>query len=145
LREKIPELVARGELGFAAGERPEGGFNRLWFNETLPPEEIEFVYDAFVVRKDRARALRASAGASSAAPVQTTLPEASPMPVPFGLISPDSGLPLPSDAGVTEVPAKTLLRVKGVVPAELWNRFGSKIIPKLRSAGAVRGAGRTAR
>src|SRR5207237_5540099 len=28
----------------------------------------------------------------------------------------------------------TLLRVRGVVPAELWNRFGSKMIPKLRSA-----------
>jgi len=24
--------------------------------------------------------------------------------------------------------------VKGLVPPELWNRFGSKIIPKLRSA-----------
>ena len=32
------------------------------------------------------------------------------------------------------LPGKTLLRVRGVVPAELWNRFGSKIIPKLRSA-----------
>jgi hypothetical protein len=32
------------------------------------------------------------------------------------------------------VPLKTLLRVKGVIPPELWNRFGSKIIPKLRSA-----------
>jgi hypothetical protein len=30
-----------------------------------------------------------------------------------------------------------LLRVRGVVPAELWNRFGSKIIPKLRSAGQL--------
>ncbi len=27
-----------------------------------------------------------------------------------------------------------ILRVKGLVPPELWNRFGSKIIPKLRSA-----------
>src|SRR5271157_1004885 len=67
LRDKIPELVGRGEVGFAAGERPEGGFNRLWFNETLPPEEIEFVYDAFVVRKDRAKALRDSVAAAASA------------------------------------------------------------------------------
>ena len=26
------------------------------------------------------------------------------------------------------------MRVKGPLPVELWNRFGSKIVPKLRSA-----------
>jgi hypothetical protein len=135
LREKIPELVGRGELGFAAGERSEGGFNRLWFNEALPPEEIEFVYDSFVVRKDRAKALRASAMASSATAVQATMPEAIPAPSEFTLVSPDSGKPATIDGGVSAAaPTKTLLRVKGVIPPELWNRFGSKIIPKLRSA-----------
>jgi len=134
LRDKIPELVGRGEVGFGAGERPEGGFNRLWFNETLPPEEIEFVYDAFVVRKDRAKALRASATATSATGVQATIPEATPVPSDFTLVSPDSGKPVAIDGGASAVPAVTLLRVKGTVPPELWNRFGSKIIPKLRSA-----------
>jgi hypothetical protein len=33
LRERIPDLVSRGEVGFATGQRPEGGFNRLWFEE----------------------------------------------------------------------------------------------------------------
>ena len=126
--------MGRGEIGFAAGERPEGGFNRLWFNETLPPEEIEFVYDSFVVRKDRAKALRTSAMASSAAAVQASIKEAIPAPSECTLVSPDSGKPATVDGGVSAVPAKTLLRVKGVIPPELWNRFGSKIIPKLRSA-----------
>jgi hypothetical protein len=31
-----------------------------------------------------------------------------------------------------------MLRVKGLVPPELSNRFGSKIIPKLRSAESSR-------
>jgi len=39
-----------------------------------------------------------------------------------------------SNAGPSGPPTKTLLRVKGAIPPELWNRFGSKIIPKLRSA-----------
>lgn len=130
LREKIPELVARGDLGFAAGERPEGGFNRLWFNETLPPEEIDFVYDVFVVRKDRAKALRETTAASG---VQGSLTETTSAPSAFPLVSPESGAPL-SGSDISEAPRKTLLRVRGVVPAELWNRFGSKIIPKLRSA-----------
>jgi hypothetical protein len=38
------------------------------------------------------------------------------------------------DGGVSAIPTRTVLRVKGAVPPELWNRFGSKIIPKLRSA-----------
>ena len=134
LREKIPELVGRGELGFAAGEGSEGGFNRLWFNEPLPPEEIEFVYDVFVVRKDRAKVLRARGMATGATAVQATMPEAVPAPSDFTLVSPDSGKPVTIDGGVSAAPTKTLLRVKGAVPAELWNRFGSKIIPKLRSA-----------
>lgn len=62
------------------------------------------------------------------------MPEAIPAPSEFTLVSPDSGKPATVDGGVSAVPAKTLLRVKGAVPPELWNRFGSKIIPKLRSA-----------
>ena len=133
LREKIPELVARGDLGFAAGERPEGGFNRLWFNEKLPPEEIDFVYDVFVLRKDRAKALRDRMTLPGTATVQATLPETSPAPSAFTLVSPQSDEPL-SGSGISEAPTKTVLRVRGLVPPELWNRFGSKIIPKLRSA-----------
>ena len=97
------------------------------------PEEIEFVYDAFVVRKDRAKALRASVMTTSAAAVQATMPGA-PVPSEFTLVSPDSGQPTTLDAGVSTVPTKILLRVKGAIPPELWNGFGSKIIPKLRSA-----------
>ena len=133
LREKIPELVARGDLGFAAGERPEGGFTRLWFNEKLPPEEIDFVYDVFVVRKDRAKALRDSMARPGAPAVQATLPDTSPAPSTFTLVGPQSSEPSPG-SGIAESSRKTLLRIRGVVPAELWNRFGSKIIPKLRSA-----------
>ncbi|MBI1896513.1 MAG: AAA family ATPase, partial [Acidobacteria bacterium] len=132
LREKIPEMVARGDMGFAAGERLEGGFNRLWFNEKLPPEEIDFVYDVFVIRKDRAKALRDSMAAAATA-VQGTLPETTPAPAAFTLVSPESGA-LPAGPGVPATPTKTVLRVRGLVPPELWNRFGSKIIPKLRSA-----------
>jgi len=132
LREKIPELVARGDLGFAAGERPEGGFNRLWFNEKLPPEEIDFVYDVFVARKDQAKALRDSM-ASAFTGVQRPVLETSPAPSAFTLVSPESGAS-PAGSEVSETPKKTVLRVKGLVPPELWNRFGSKIIPKLRCA-----------
>ena len=131
LREKIPDLAARGELGFATGQRPEGGFNRVWFKEPVPAEEIEFGYDSFVVRKDRVKALREKAAAAAATPTQTTLP-AEPKPTTeFTLVNPE----IDTSNGSTEAPTarKMILRVKGPLPPELWNTFGRKIVPKLRS------------
>jgi hypothetical protein len=136
LREKIPELVARGDLGFAAGEGPEGGFNRLWFNEKLFPEDIDFVYDVFVVRKDRAKALRDSMTVPGTAVAQAAPPGTGTPPPTLTLISPQPNEP-PAGCGVSEAAGKTLLRVRGVVPPELWNRLGSKIISKLRSVGQL--------
>lgn len=130
LRERIPDLAARGELGFATGQRPEGGFNRVWFKEAVPAEEIEFGYDSFVIRKDRAKALREKAAVAVAAPTQTTIP-VEPAPSGFTLVSPETD----ASNGSSETPAaqKLLLRVKGPLPPELWNTFGRKIVPKLRS------------
>jgi hypothetical protein len=36
------QLVGIEVLGAtqAAGQRPEGGFNRFWFNKTLPPKRL---------------------------------------------------------------------------------------------------------
>jgi hypothetical protein len=36
------------------------------------------------------------------------------------------------------VPTKTPIRVAGSLPAELWNRFGTRILPKLRSGEALK-------
>jgi hypothetical protein len=104
----------------------------------LPPTSTirrghkSFVYDVFVIREDRAKALRDGMSAAATA-AQGNPPQTSPAPPAFTLVSPESS---PSLAGseISEAPQKTMLRVKGLVPPELWNRFKSKIIPKLRSA-----------
>ena len=132
LREKIPELVARGELGFATGQRPDGGFQRVWFTQNVPAEEIEFGYDAFVIRKDRAKALREKAAAAAAAASQTPLPVGS-QPSDLTLVTPEPEAP--NGHGTTPGMQKVIVRLKGSLPPELWNRFGQKIVPKLRTAG----------
>ena len=130
LREKLPDLVARGELGFATGQRAEGGFNRFWFKESVPADEIDFGYDSFVIRKDRAKALREKAAAAAATSTQTPLP-ATPDSPDFTLVGPEPEVP--NGSPVPAATRKVLLRVKGPLPPELWNRFGQKIVPKLRS------------
>jgi len=130
LREKVPDLVARGEVGFSTGQQPDGGFSRLWWNERVPPEEIDFGFDSFVVRKERAKALSQRATAVAAAPSQTPLaitPELS----EFKLVSPDDGTRTVVEP---RAPRTLLVRVSGSLTPEIWNRFGQKIVPKLRSA-----------
>jgi len=118
LRAKIPEFVQRGDFGFASGATPDGAYQRVWFEEPLPPEEIAFDYDVYLLRKDRAKTLR-----QGPVPQPTLQPPATPSPEP-------APTPLPPE---TPQPTAVTLHVTGTVPAESWNRFGSKVIPKLRS------------
>ena len=83
-----------------------------------------------MIRKDRAKAVREQQKTPQPRE-QTPLPIASEASE-FTLLSPQPD----SDNGSadTAVAHKMLMRVKGTLPPELWNRFGSKIVPKLRSA-----------
>ena len=39
---------------------------------------------------------------------------------------------------VTNTPQVVTLKLTGTVPSELWNRFGTRVLPKLRSCGDLR-------
>jgi hypothetical protein len=49
LRNRLPEFVMRGDMGFASGQKAEGGYSRLWFAEMLPPDEIAFDSDVYLL------------------------------------------------------------------------------------------------
>ena len=65
LRAKIAEFVGRGDFGLASGRQPDGGYGRIWFGEPVPAEEIAFDSGVFLLRKDRAAALRMQPGAGT--------------------------------------------------------------------------------
>jgi hypothetical protein len=124
LRRKIAEFVSHGDLGLASGRKNDGTYERWWFKDIVGTEEIAFEPDVFLLRKAVAEAL--SAGASS-----KPEPEPTPQPDPGPVSSPSPGPvsgPSPALAGETRT-----LRVEGTVPAEVWNRLGYRILPKLRS------------
>ncbi len=114
LRAKIPEWVQKGEFGLAAGERPDG-YQRVWYAEPVAPEEVAFEPDVFLLRKERAKVL--------------------PTPRPGG---PEPPRPEPAGPGPTPPPpappepGRVVVRVSGTVPVEVWNRIGTRVIPKLR-------------
>jgi hypothetical protein len=124
LRGKIVEFVTKGEFGLASGARADGSYGRVWFAEPVGPEEVTFEYDVFLLRKEKAKALRATPkpAVEPAPPAGEEEFELKPQPV---VIVP----PPPSPVS----PASATLRVSGTVPPESWNRFGSKLIPKMRA------------
>ena len=46
---RLPEFVMRGDMGFASGHKPEGWYSRVWFAEMLPPDEIAFDSDVYLL------------------------------------------------------------------------------------------------
>ena len=108
-------------IGFAYGAVPDGGCQPVWFQEPLPPEDILFDYDVYLLRKARARALRQPPKPDQSAP--SLQPPVTPSPEP----APTTPQPEPTK------PTAVTLHITATVPPESWNSFGFKLIPKLRS------------
>lgn len=121
------EFVARGDFGLASGRRTDGAYERIWFQEMVAPDEVTFEAGVFLLRKATVEAL--SAG-QPATPTLTPQPEAGPTTTPVSGPGPAPDAPGPGPE--PSVSARTL-RLSGNVPPEVWNRLGTKIIPKLRA------------
>ena len=119
LRDKIVEFVGQGEFGLSSGRKPDASYERIWFREDVAPDEVAFEAGVFLLKKATAEALRSPGpGQPPAPPPEAPTPEPGP-----------TSTPLPIMPGV----ATKTLRLVGTVPPEVWNRLGTKIIPKLRA------------
>ena len=114
LRRQIAAFVSNGDFGFASGRRDDGGFERVWHADLLPPEEVAFEADVFLLTRAKAEAMKSPVPPPPVPPEPVTIPEPDPPPAPTA--------------------ADTTLRLAGTVPSEVWNRIGIKLLPKLRSA-----------
>ncbi len=130
LKNKIVEFVSKGDLGFASGQRPDGTFERLWFGELLPPDEITFENSVFLISKARATALRSKpdVGVQTQGTIQPK-----PQPEDSKEVAVSGDAQQANETRVADPPVT--IRLSGQVPPELWNRLGTKIIPKLKSGG----------
>ncbi len=124
LRRQITEFVSKGDFGLASGVKEDGSYGRLWYTEPLRPEEVAFETDVFLLTKTKAEALQKESGEP---PQPQPDPEPQPGPEPDPDPEPDPSPGTPPSA------QKTMLRLAGTVPPEVWNRLGTKMLPKLRS------------
>jgi hypothetical protein len=122
LRSKIVEFVGKADFGLASGNKPGGTYDRVWFQELISPDEVSFESDVFLLTKAKAKALK-SMGEIETPPTPSAKAEVGPTP------EPPVQLPVELPPG-----AQTrTLRIIGTIPPEIWNRLGTKIIPKLKS------------
>lgn len=138
LRGRLPEFVLKGDFGFASGQKPEGDYARIWFGELLPPEEVSFDSDVYLLLPKTAQRLKESKGKLTV--VETPTPGAAVSPDIEGTepAGPLFGQPAP---GATQSPAaqgkSRTLRISGEIPTEVWNRLGRTLLPKLKTAGEL--------
>ena len=86
LRSKIVEFVGRGDFGLASGRKADGGYERVWFQEPVAPDEVAFEAGVFLLRKATAEALKSGAsrsplGSPSRVETGSRTPEPEPEPV----------------------------------------------------------------
>jgi hypothetical protein len=126
LKTKIVEWVSKGEFGLAYGLKPDGTYERLWFEELVGTDEILFDSGVFLLNKKKAKFFKSRPGIE---PAGKPFPEPEPFPKPDSGIAPEPG-PEPEP---TPGPKTKTIHLTGSIPPEIWNRFGTKIIPKIRS------------
>jgi hypothetical protein len=119
LRNKIVEFVGKGDSGLASGQRSDTTYERIWFEEPISLDEITFEAGVFLLTKAKAKALRGGMRLGPEAVVS-----AGPKPI----IEEREKEKEPTPGIQTRI-----LRLVGTVPPEIWNRLGTKIIPKLKS------------
>jgi Protein of unknown function (DUF499) len=126
LRAKAVEFVERGEFGLASARRPDGTYDRVWFREAVAPDEITFDAEVFLLKKTAATRLKT--------PIVSERDEER---VKRGVD--DSIKERESREREPQILAGTrTLRLVGSITAEVWNRFGTRVIPKLRTGTDVR-------
>ncbi|MDD3580510.1 MAG: DUF499 domain-containing protein [Desulfobacca sp.] len=129
LRGKIVEFVSRGDFGLASSLKPDGGYERVLFNEVTDPAEVTFESGVFLLLQAKATALKSvPGGVPETGPKPGLAPEPKPTPKPSPEPEPE---PAPGAA-------KRTFRISGDVPPEIWNRLGTRVLPKLRSGSELK-------
>ncbi len=125
LKRRIVDFVKNGYFGLASGDKGDGRYERFWYEETIGEEEVTFEADVFLLTKARADQLLGIV--SDESPIDPSI-----SPAPSAVIEPppesDSKTSSPTPNG-----SKVMVRLKGTVPPEAWNRLSVKILSKLKT------------
>ncbi len=129
LRRKIVEFVENGSFGLASGKTAEGHYERMWYAETVGIEEIAFEPNVFLLTRAYSLELQSSGVRETASPFVAA--DAQDSETQDALRDPAPQKNQKSTQSSDTAPVS--VRLSGAIPPELWNRLGTKLIPKLRA------------
>jgi len=127
LRTGIAQFVAKGDSGVASGQRPNGTYERVWFKEPVGSEEVVFEPQVFLLRREHAAALKQPVVQLPTEPVGEKERGG------VTTVTPSEGERAVVTGEEPVAAATSRIRLRGPIPPELWNRFGTRLLPKLRS------------
>jgi hypothetical protein len=137
LRKRIVEFVQSGEFGLAAGRRPDGSYERVWFGEPVDPVDVTVDGDVYLLRRSTAEAL--AEGRTSVAPPSGPIEGETADTSSASAAQPPLVLREPTAATVEQPAAPSneprTLRLTGEIRLDSWNIFGTKVLTKLRGPG----------
>ncbi len=128
LRRRIVEFVASGDFGLASGDKGDGNYERVWYKELVEADEVTFESGVFLLTRARAEYLRTTQEGQTQPGTKTTSTSGPDSGTGTGRENPTINPPAPPVTG-----QRATVRLKGTVPPEVWNRLGTRILPKLRS------------
>ena len=132
LRQKIVEFVERGEFGLGSGRGPDQCLDRVWFKETVEPDDVLFESDMHLLSRSAAERLK-----TPPAVTPPTTPTAEPATAGSDSGSGGSkagdGHQAKPERSTEPVPTtpKTAY-IHGQIEPGSWNRIGRALIPKLQ-------------
>ena len=134
LRQKIVEFVLNGDFGLAYGNKNDGKYERVWFRELLPTDEVTFDHGMFLITRIKAESFKAAlmfppTTALGTEPTHTQEPLCS----GIAILEPVTALDIVKETETATAAGTKILRISGTIPLEVWNRLGTKILPKLKS------------
>jgi hypothetical protein len=137
LRRKVVEFVEKGDFGLASGQNPDGTYQWLRFAEPVGADEVSFEADVYLLTKAKAQALKAPPATTAELTSESTSGQKTGEEGQFTEMAEISTVE--GGEGQQESPPPSVrLRLAGTIPGEVWNRLGTRLLPKLRSGEDLR-------
>lgn len=131
LKHRIAEFVRNGDFGLASGPKGDGKYERIWYRDVISIDEVAFESGVVLLKGRKAESIQR--GEESKAEPKEQSPQ---LPA---VADPPKDLPETTTGKQTATSPQTVtLHVAGTVPPELWNRLGTRLLPKLRTGDGLR-------
>lgn len=115
LKNKIVEFVGGGEFGLSSGQRPDGSYEHVWYEELIGPEEVAFEPGVFLLTKEKGQAYKESQKPKPQKPAPSVKEPGA-----------ESQTPVVERIGPVEHAEEAVVHIRGTVPPSFGTALGQR-------------------